>query len=161
MKIGILSDTHDHIPHITMAISLFRKEDIRHLMHAGDFCSPFTIPLFKGYEMDAVFGNNDGDHFRLTGKFRENGLSIHNEFFQTERDGCRIALYHGTRPEITDALGRCGSYDLVISGHTHMVVNERIGDTLMLNPGSAHGFDSQATVAVFDTEAREAVIHSL
>ena len=161
MKIGILSDTHDHVKHITKAVSLFRKEGVRHLFHAGDFCSPFTIQLFRGYEMDAVFGNNDGDHFRLIAKFRENELAIHNEFFEKDVDGCHLALYHGTRSEITDALVRCGKYDLVISGHTHTVVNERINNTLMLNPGSAHGFDSQATVAVFDTETQEAVIHTL
>jgi uncharacterized protein len=161
MKIGIISDTHDHVRNITKAVSLFRKEDVRRILHAGDFCSPFTLPLFKGYEMDAVFGNNDGDHYRLLGKFRENGQSIHNEFFSTEVDGCRIGLYHGTQPAITDALVRCGSYDLVVSGHTHQVVNEMHGSTRLLNPGSAHGFDAEATVAVFDTSTREAVIHSL
>lgn len=161
MKIGIISDTHDHVPHITLAVSLFRKEEVRRIFHAGDFCSPFTVPLFKGYEMDAVFGNNDGDHFRLINKFKENGLSIHNEFFETELDGCKMALYHGTQPSITDALVRCSSYDLVISGHTHQVVNEMVGNTRVLNPGSAHGFDTNATVAVFDTENREVTIHSL
>lgn len=161
MQIGIISDTHDHVKHITKAVSLFRKEGVQKLLHAGDFCSPFTVPLFKGFEMDAVFGNNDGDHFRLISKFSENGQSIHNEFFETEIDGCAIALYHGTQPSITKALGACGYYDLVVSGHTHKVVNEKIGKTLMLNPGSAHGFDAAATVAVFDTDSREIWIHTL
>ncbi len=155
MLIGIISDTHDHVPHITKAVSLFRNREVTHILHAGDFCSPFTVPLFEGYEMDAVFGNNDGDHFRLISKFREHGLNIHNEFYHTEIEGCRIALYHGTQPAITDALTKCGSYDLVISGHTHQVVNEMVGKTRMLNPGSAHGFDSRATVAIYDTGTRE------
>ncbi|MDI6402109.1 metallophosphoesterase [Balneolaceae bacterium ANBcel3] len=161
MKIGVLSDTHDHVKNITRAVSLFRSQDVQHLFHAGDFCSPFTIPLFKGYRMDAVFGNNDGDHFRLAEKFRENGLSLHNEFFETEIEGVRVALYHGTQPAIRDALVACGTYDLVITGHTHQVVNEVRGKTRVLNPGSAHGFESQPTVAIFDTETREATILTL
>lgn len=161
MKIGLISDTHDHVKNITKAVSLFRNQEVRRLLHAGDFCSPFTIPLYKGYEMDAVFGNNDGDHFRLIGKFSESGISIHNEFYETEINACRIALYHGTQPAITNALAKCGSYDLVISGHTHEVVNRVVGNTIMLNPGSAHGFDAEATVAVFDTETRKVAIHQL
>ncbi len=161
MKLGIISDTHDHVKHITRAVALFRSNDIGHILHAGDFCSPFTIPLFRGYGMDAVFGNNDGDHFRLIGKMKENNLNIHNEYFETEIEGCRIALYHGTQPAITEALGKCGSYDLVISGHTHQVVNKMVGGTRMLNPGSAHGFDAKATIALFDTETREPEILEL
>ncbi|MEX0680344.1 MAG: metallophosphoesterase [Balneolales bacterium] len=161
MKIGIISDTHDHVTHITQALSLFRKQDIRKILHAGDFCSPFTVPLFKGYEVDAVFGNNDGDHFRLIKQFYENGLAIYNEFFETTIDNCSIALYHGTQTAITEALVRCGTYDLVISGHTHEVVNKQIGKTRMLNPGSAHGFNTHATVAEFNTETRETQIHTL
>ncbi len=161
MILGIISDTHDHVTHITKAVSLFRSRDVQHILHAGDFCSPFTVPLFKGYHMDAVFGNNDGDHYRLISKLHENNLAIHNEFFETEIDGCRIALYHGTQPAITKALGMSGMYDLVVSGHIHKVVNESIGETRMLNPGSAHGFDAEATIALFDTETRETEIIKL
>ncbi len=34
MRIGIISDTHDHVRNITRAVSLFRKEDVRR----GDRC---------------------------------------------------------------------------------------------------------------------------
>ncbi|MDG5768133.1 metallophosphoesterase [Balneolales bacterium ANBcel1] len=161
MILGIISDTHDHVKNITRAVSLFRNREAGRILHAGDFCSPFTVPLFKGYEMDAVLGNNDGDHYRLIGKFRENNIRLHNEFFETEIDGCRIALYHGTQPAITAALTRCGSYDLVVSGHTHQVVDEMVGETRLLNPGSAHGFEAVATVALFNTISREAEILTL
>ena len=155
MQLGIISDSHDHTANIVKAVSLFRSESVHHLLHAGDFCSPFTIPFFEGFRMDAVFGNNDGDHYRLLAKSSKHGINIHNEFFEMECDDCRIALYHGTQPAITDALGSCGSYDLVISGHTHQVFDQWQGNTRMLNPGSAHGFDGPATVALFDTLTRE------
>lgn len=161
MKIGIISDTHDHVKNITKAVSLFKKEEVQRIFHAGDFCSPFTVPVFKGYEMDAVFGNNDGDHFRLMAKSSENGITLHNEFFETEVDGCSIALYHGTQPAITNALVKCGAYELVVSGHTHEVVNKVVGNTRLLNPGTAHGFDAGATVAVFETQTRDVAIFKL
>jgi len=53
---------------------------------------------------------------------------------------------------LTEALVACGKYDLVVTGHTHKVVEQRIGSTLLLNPGSAHGFDGRATVMLVDTD---------
>ena len=66
-------------------------------------------------------------------------------------DRLPIAVYHGTVPALTEALVGCGRYDLVVTGHTHKMVNERIGETLLLNPGSAHGFGERATVMVVET----------
>ncbi|MEX2640822.1 MAG: metallophosphoesterase [Balneolales bacterium] len=155
MKIAILSDSHDHVEHIERFVKKVGQLGITDILHAGDYCSPFTIPLFEGLKLTGVFGNNDGDHFRLIRKFREIDGQIHNEFHEFEVEEKRIALYHGTRTAITEALVLCGKYDLVISGHTHSVVQEIRGETLSLNPGSLHGFGGEATFAVYNTRNGE------
>lgn len=156
MIIGIISDTHDHVDHISRAVEVFKREAAMHIIHAGDYCSPFTIPPFQGLNLTGVFGNNDGDHFRLQRKFRDiNGL-LAGEFFTSDFGGKTIAVYHGTQPAITEALELCGKYDLVISGHTHQKKINRLGKTLVLNPGTAHGFGKEATIALYDTESDEA-----
>ena len=71
MKIGVLSDTHDNLANIRKAVEIFSKTAWRSSSTAGDFCSPFTLPVFKplaekGVKMHAVFGNNDGDRVLLT-----------------------------------------------------------------------------------------------
>lgn len=65
MTIGLISDSHDQMPHIKKAVTVFKKEGVELVLHAGDFCSPFTIPPFDGLELKAVFGNNDGDHYLI------------------------------------------------------------------------------------------------
>ncbi len=158
MKIGLISDTHDHVPHIKKSLELFKKHNAELILHAGDFCSPFTIPEFAGFKMRGVFGNNDGDHFRLLMKAEEAGIELEAELLVLESGGRNIVVYHGTREEITEALVMCGKYDLVVSGHTHQAHVTNSGNTLWVNPGSANGFGEDATVALYDTDTGEAEI---
>ena len=66
MQIGILSDIHDNISALRRAL-----EQLQHthaLLCCGDLCSPFIInELGQNYSRDIhiVFGNNDGDLFRI------------------------------------------------------------------------------------------------
>lgn len=155
MNIGICSDSHDHVENIKKAVSFFKEREVERVIHAGDYCSPFTIPLFEGLNLHGVFGNNDGDKFLLMKKFDEIGASLYGDFFSFEADNVKFAVYHGTYPEITQSLELCGKYDVVISGHTHEPKLDTIEDTISINPGSVNGFDGDAMVAIFNTETRK------
>lgn len=161
MKIGIISDTHDHIPNAEKAAGLFRVQGIRTILHAGDLCSPFMILPFKGFDLHCVFGNNDGDHLRILKKLAEINGNHHGEFAGLTMGGKRIAIYHGTQPDITSALIKCGSWDLVIAGHTHGSEIRMEGSTTFVNPGSAHGFGKHPTVAIYDTRSNDIQIVEL
>ena len=155
MLIGICSDSHDHVEHIKRAAALFKEKEVEKVIHAGDYCSPFTIPLFEGLPLHGIFGNNDGDKYMLMKKFDEIGATLHGGFFSFEADGLKIAVYHGTHAEITKSLEKSGLYDVVISGHTHKSKMETIADTISINPGSVNGFQGDALVALLDTETRQ------
>lgn len=155
MLIGICSDSHDHVEHLTRAVSIFKENSVRKVIHSGDYCSPFTIPFFDGLPLHGIFGNNDGDKYLLMKKFDEIHATLHGHFYSFEEDHLKFAVYHGTYPEITDSLEKCGSYDVVISGHTHQAKVGTVGDTVTINPGSIHGFDQDALVALFDTESKK------
>lgn len=155
MIIGICSDSHDHVENIKKAVSYFKEKGVEQVVHAGDYCSPFTIPLFDGLNLHGIFGNNDGDKYLLMKKFDTIGATLHGDFFSFEADGVKFAVYHGTVSEITESLELCGKYDVVISGHTHEPKMDSIGDTISINPGSVNGFDADAMVATFDTQTRK------
>lgn len=155
MIIGICSDSHDHVEHIKKAVSFFKEKGVERVVHAGDYCSPFTIPLFEGLDLHGIFGNNDGDKYLLMKKFEAIDATLYGDFFSFKTDGVKFAVYHGTYPEITESLELCGKYDVVISGHTHEPKMDTIGDTISINPGSVNGFDADAMVAMFDTETRK------
>ncbi len=155
MLIGICSDSHDHVENIKKAVSFFKLKKVEKVIHAGDYCSPFTIPLFAGLPLHGIFGNNDGDKFLLMKKFSEIGAEIYGDFLSFKADNLSFAVYHGTHPEITESLKSCGKYDVVISGHTHQPFLDMVNSTTFINPGSINGFDEDAMVALFNTETKQ------
>ena len=161
MKIGIISDSHDHMENIKKAVQLFKEKKVDYIIHLGDYVNPATVKLFQGVKLTGIFGNNDGDKFRLINSFNKIGGEIKGDFFEFEEGGLKVACYHGTEPQIKDSLIESGKYDVVLYGHTHKYENSKVNNTLVLNPGTAHGFWREVTVMVFDTETREADIVGL
>ncbi len=155
MLIGIISDTHDHIPNLKKAIGIFKDRKAELILHAGDYCSPFMIPLFEGLNLKGIFGNNDGDKYLLMEKFRDIGAELAGDFLRIEEGGLTIAVYHGTYAEITDSLIESGRYDVVVTGHTHEMVYKEVEETIVINPGTANGFDEKASIAFLNTNTRE------
>jgi putative phosphoesterase len=161
MKIGIMSDSHDHIENIKKCVALFREREVEFVIHLGDFVNPNSVRAMKGLKLIAVFGNNDGDIFRLMQAFHEIDGGMKGDFHEFEADNIRFAAYHGTEPGITNALIQCGKYDVVMYGHTHTCVNAQSEKTLVINPGTSHGFGDRATVMIFDTKNRTSEMLSL
>lgn len=154
MKIGILSDSHDHSENVMKTVQVFRQRDVARIIHLGDYVNPASVKLFQGERLIGIFGNNDGDKYRLINAFSEIGGEIMGDFYAFEEGGLTFACYHGTEPQLKDALIESGKYDIVLSGHTHAPEIQTTGGTLALNPGTAHGFWRRATVMVFDTAHR-------
>jgi uncharacterized protein len=120
-RVGVLSDTH----------GLLRPEVIKQLqgsdliIHAGDIGSETIIPeLGKIAPVYAVRGNVDNGawayKFPLT-----NAVELEQVF---------IYMYHG---HLEVDLEPDKTFQVVISGHTHVPLLEQRGDVLYLNPGSA------------------------
>ena len=63
MKVGILSDSHDHRDAAEGALLLFRAEGVGMVFHLGDVCSPAVLAAYgdPGIPLRGVFGNNDSD----------------------------------------------------------------------------------------------------
>jgi putative phosphoesterase len=161
MLIGICSDSHDHVSNIQKAVHLFKSLGVSKVVHAGDYCSPFTIQHFKGMDLNGILGNNDGDIYLLMKKFQEIGAVLHGEFYRFESNNRTIAVYHGTVPEITQSLAESKRFDVVISGHTHLASVNHSEGVLTINPGTVHGFGNSGTVAVYNPELHEAAIHTI
>ncbi|MBF0163532.1 MAG: YfcE family phosphodiesterase [Magnetococcales bacterium] len=158
MKIGVISDSHDHLEHMARATARFRELGVTRILHAGDIVCPAMILSMAGFEVAAVFGNNDGERAGLMRAMTRIHGRLEGEFLELDAPGGlgRIALYHGTTSGLRDALIDSGGYRLVITGHTHRVVNERRGETLVLNPGSLHGFGKRATAMIYDDDTHTA-----
>jgi len=168
MIVGIMSDTHDHLPLVDKAVKKLLDEKVELVLHAGDYISPFVIPHFKPFKdkFIGVFGNNDGDHEVLKIRFAEHGLEIRGYFAEVKINNLRVALLHGGEPggppgpsELLNSLISSEYYDVIIHGHVHDAKAYRKGKTLIINPGEVCGYlTEKPSVAVLNTKTMEAKI---
>jgi putative phosphoesterase len=162
MLIGVMSDTHDNIVQTKKAVSTFNSRGVEHVLHAGDFISPFMIDSFQelAAPLTGVFGNNDGDRVLLE---RKSGLlpslKIAGTFARIDLGGMRIALLHGNDRELLETLTACSSLDLLVYGHTHRPEIRKEGSLLIVNPGEVYGhLTGRSTVGLIDTVKRSGEI---
>ncbi|MDD5557245.1 MAG: metallophosphoesterase [bacterium] len=160
MKIGLIADSHEHMPVIARAVDLFNCEGVGVVLHAGDIISPITAREFRKLQapMIVVLGNNDGEKLFLKETFSP-FAEIHERAWEGELGGRKILLIHA--PDTLPALERSGAYDVIVYGHTH-AAEIRKGRTLVVNPGECCGWiTGRPTVAILDTAAMEAELRDL
>jgi len=163
MKIGVLSDSHDHLDHLSLAVQCLRREQVELVLHAGDFISPFTIPVLHqvGVPIKAVFGNNDGEKVGLSARFQSLGHEVQERPFAYEWKGKKLLLLH--EPVALDTLVGSKEYDLVVYGHTHEIdVRQPEQGALLVNPGEVCAWvKGLCSCAVVDLASRRVDIHRL
>ena len=117
-RFDIVSDTHGYLsPEL---LSELAGADV--IVHAGDICSPSDFrTLERIAPLRLCLGNNDwaydyGPQVKQTVRFFSSGLRWQLNHYRQRLDltGC----------------------DIAICGHTHRPMIERMGDVLVMNPGS-------------------------
>jgi putative phosphoesterase len=181
VRIAIISDIHDNVWNLDTLVESIKGLDA--VICCGDLCSPFIIDLMaqnlSNCPIHIVFGNNDGDTFRITqkagvyknvyvhGEFaelvelegelidRKNFEKRCGNFFDAKEGGKRFAINH--YDSIAYAIASTERYDVVCYGHNHLYRVERLGKTLLINPGTVMGYDVinkkdiPPTFVVYDT----------
>lgn len=125
MKIGVISDTHNHFdPKIK---TLFSGVD--HILHGGDIGLPWVIMELESIApVTAVLGNNDeGLDFKETEIVQLGGRKflVHH-----------IVDVHHPSDIVKRRIVR-EKPNVVVFGHSHKPFNEVMGTTLYFNPGYA------------------------
>ena len=141
----LISDSHDNLEKIDKAVELAIKKSVSAVFHMGDFNSPFTFShLLRGkYEFFGVFGNNDGDLLFLQEKSMN---KIRRSPAEVDFEGKKIFMMH--QPFALEAAKHSQIYDYVFFGHTHELSIEKIGKTLVINPGELCGYLTGKSTAV-------------
>jgi hypothetical protein len=141
--VGLIADTH----------GLIRPEALRALagvdliLHAGDVGpSDVIAALEEVAPVQAVFGNTDS-----VGRW-PSAIDI-------ELEGVRIHVSHGHEvgSPTPQRLAARHDADVIVYGHTHRPLIERVGPTLVVNPGAAgpRRFNLHPSVALLSLPARE------
>ena len=157
MKIGIFSDSHDNLEHLTACLNYFDQHNIETALFCGDFCSP--IPVKKCIanaqcSVHAVYGNTEDRHTITQLAHTEiPNLTVHGEFAELEIESRKVFLTH--YPIYAQALARTGDYDAVFHGHNHTAKKEHIGECLLANPGEILGAFEDARFGVYNTDTND------
>ncbi|MFA6217047.1 MAG: metallophosphoesterase [Candidatus Omnitrophota bacterium] len=135
VKIGVLADTHipDRAGSVPKEV-LAGLKDVDMIIHAGDLVSLSVLDQLRTVckNVKAVSGNMDQDEVKR--KLPEKEVISVNDF--------KIGVTHGYgHPnKLLDVLAKIfknDAVDMVIFGHSHEGFNEKKGNVLYFNPGSA------------------------
>jgi putative phosphoesterase len=165
--IGLISDVHATPAPVAEALSIFEQAGVDQVFCAGDIAGYHdeleqTVALLAESGCEAVLGNHDLlylDHYgdetdnAAVAYFRRLPASV-----ETLIAGKRVYLVHAHPPDACHGgiklLNREGQVqpdrialwtqqlqlldcDVLVVGHTHQVFAERVGNTLVVNPGSS------------------------
>jgi uncharacterized protein len=150
MLIGLISDTHGLLrPEVFRAF-----EGVDLILHAGDIGDPDILTALEAVApVTAVWGNTDGWEIR----------DLVPEVARAPIGGGEAVVVHGQQfgsPTPQRVVRAHPGAALVVFGHSHVPVIERVESTLAVNPGSAgpRRFNLPTTVALatVDGESIEA-----
>lgn len=158
MRVGLMADSHDRLPAIAELVRQMQAGGASMLIHAGDYCAPFSLRPIEEASMSlaGVFGKNDGD---VQGLLAKAGAGFGAELFESphsfEVGGQRILVVH----DIGDVQPRSiEGHSIVLHGCTHQQEMKTRGDTLIVNPGEACGWvygTPRAAILDLDTKKVE------
>ncbi|MEE4384541.1 MAG: YfcE family phosphodiesterase [Pseudomonadales bacterium] len=139
MRIGIVSDTHNHLANVARIVELFNEAGVERVIHTGDITQAKTLEVFARLEMPlhGVFGNNDaGEREALEAAIDRLGFRFADPPLELAWHGRRLMVVHDPL-EFEGALAP--HHDVALHGHTHRLRIEREGARLTFNPGECAG----------------------
>ena len=144
MRIGLVSDTHGLLrPEVFDQLA-----GVEHILHAGDLGPLDLLTELRAIApVTIVWGNTDGMEVRAAVP----------ETANVRLGGVDVAVVHGHQygsplPRLVAAANPGAG--LVVFGHSHQPVVERVGNCLLVNPGSAgpRRFSQPVTLAIATIE---------
>lgn len=151
MRVGVFSDTHDHLDNIRRVVSLFNSRQCEYVLFAGDLVSTFAVPPLRQLNCPLLgcYGDNEGNKLGLQGGMRVIGELCEAPAAYQLTDGTRVVIVHMERQLVDYS----GEFDIAVVGHTHkpLVRTDEQG-RLFINPGEASGWTyGRPTAALLET----------
>jgi putative phosphoesterase len=166
MLIGLLSDTHDRLDAMIAAMRVLRGAGAEFFIHGGDVGGEQILDCLQSPDVSSgsqttgttrpgsgaafVFGNNDWERRELARYAESIGVQCLEEFGELTLEGKRFAITHGDDSARLKRIHKDQQHDYLITGHTHMKRDERIGKIRWINPGALYRA-REKTVAILDT----------
>jgi len=184
MKIGLISDVHATAEPVQEALTLFRQNNVDNIICVGDIAGygeelDQTVELLLKGKCQVISGNHDT--WFLDKTVPEDQQWIKNYFANLPAtldftvEDKHLYVVHASPPcsnmkgiKLLDKHGEIiparmdrwtknlerYNYDVLIVGHTHQVFSERLGNMLVINPGSTKFNHACAILTLPDLEVQ-------
>ena len=175
MKIAIISDTHDYLPHIDLMLLYCQQNSIDRIIHCGDICKASTLDyMVQRWDkpFDFVFGNGDlvradmeecarfFSHVTCHGEEGYLNISVEGRLDIKNKQGkegskssVRIAFTH--YPQVAQELAYNNKHlDFVFYGHTHKPWLGEKNNIMIANPGPLTGMIYDTSFAVLNISTK-------
>jgi hypothetical protein len=139
VRIGVVSDTHNHLPNVARIVELLNRAQVDRVVHTGDITQAKTLEVLSRLDapLFGVFGNNDvGERAALEAAAARFSITLAEpplELVWAER---RVLVVHDPRDLAT---ARRPEHTLALHGHTHSRSIDRSEGRLVFNPGECAG----------------------
>jgi uncharacterized protein len=158
VKIGVVSDSHDHGAPLAAAVARARDWGAEAILHCGDIIGPNSLrsALAVGLPLHVVHGNNLGDMLSLQrmAEGSKGALVYYGGDASFALGGRRLFMTH--YPHLARGMACTGDFDAVFCGHSHVAQVESVegarGFTPLVNPGTVAGIGAEATMVLGDLE---------
>jgi len=152
LRIGVVSDTHNHLGNVARIVELFNAARVERVVHTGDITQAKTLDLFRQLDapLHGVFGNND-ERRALSAAAEMHSIALSEPPLYLDWHGKRIVVVHDPL-DLPAALA--ADFDIALHGHTHRRVVERAAGRLTFNPGECAGhLRGHNAVGIVDLES--------
>lgn len=138
MRIGVISDTHDHLANVEQIVALLNRERVDRVVHTGDITKAKTLRVLSALEapLVGVYGNNDLERESLEAAVRKYDFRVVDPPLRVDWLGRRVVVVHDPKEHGDEVLL---SGDVLLHGHDHRHRVERRNGTLVFNPGECAG----------------------
>ena len=160
MKVAVFSDVHDNLVRWREAAEIVKREKIKISFCCGDIGDLDTVSeVAKSFKtLYLALGNLDFKIKNASGLFPDN-VVFAPDFGEVVLANRKIAYVHNNRK--AKQLAESGRYDIVFYGHTHTPWEEKIGKTLLINPGEVAGQFGRASFCIYNLRAMKAELNIL
>jgi len=184
VKIGLIGDVHATAAPVREALKIFGREGVETILCPGDIAGygfelETTVELLRAGGCRAILGNHD--LWWLNGPERQAGgpVAAYLESLPTTIElsvaGKHLYMVHASPPEsLMDGIRLLDEegvtvqeekelwtdylqgfpYDVLVVGHTHQVFAERLGEVLVVNPGSTRFNHTCAVLSLPELDVR-------
>jgi hypothetical protein len=137
MRIGVISDTHNHLANVARIVQLLNAARVERVVHTGDITQAKTLHALAGLDapLVGVYGNNDLERAALERAGAELGFEFVDpplRLFWAER---RVVVVH----DPLELPAHLHEADVALHGHDHQSVRTQRHGTLVFNPGECAG----------------------